>query len=160
MAGRGVDFGQDVSFVPGADCLTNTSLHRIVCGGSGTSAFTPNIPNTTTMTLRPVGIIQTPNLSATSAHMSVRTMGVSAVLAGSSVDAFTFCKVGSAASMTGYAVMCSEAVVNATLATNTLAGMTLAAGAIGIIGQAMEQASTLQKFEILVRPWVSGLQLY
>ena len=153
MAGRGVDFGQDISFVPGADCLTNTSLHRVVCGGSGTSAFTPNIPNTTTMTLRPIGIIQTPNLSAGSAAMSVRTMGVSAALAGSSIDALTWCKVGAAASMTGYVLMCSEAYVNATAATL----ITLAA--TGIIGQSLESASTLQKFELLVRPWVSGTQL-
>ena len=106
MAGRGVNYGQDISVVPGARSLTTTALHKVVCGTGAatvTAAWTPDIPNTAPACQLPFGIIQTPNLSAGSTDMSVRPAGISAALAANSINAFEWLAVdGGTLSLPGY----------------------------------------------------------
>ena len=134
--------------VPGARSLTNTSLHLWVTGGSGTSAWTPDIPNTTVMCQNPLGVIQTPNLSAGSTEMSVRPQGISAVLAAGSVVAMDWVKIDTA-SLPGYVIATTQKFSGATTVTLQTSI------AVGIAGMALESASTLQKFEMLIRPFVA-----
>ena len=153
MAGRGVNYGQDISVVPGTRCLTTTALHLVVCGGSVTVGWTPNIPNTAPATQSPFGIIQTPNLSAGSTDMSVRPAGVSAALAANSIEAFSWLGVDAGTlSLPGYVRnLATQFSSAATAGANTL----VTGQAVGVIGMSLEAATTLQKFEILVRPFVT-----
>ena len=153
MAGRGVNYGQDISMVPGTRCLTTTALHLVVCGGSVTTGWTPDIPNTAPATQTPIGIIQTPRLSAGSVDMAVRPAGISAALAAESVDAFHWLGVDAGTlSLPGYVTdLATQRSSAATAGANTL----VTGIAVGVIGMSLEAATTLQKFEILVRPFVT-----
>ena len=146
MANRGGP-GWDISFTPGTLVLTNTGVRfRWVCGdASAPTSYTPNIPSTLTMTRYPVGIVQSTNLSASSAQVTVRVGGVSAAECGATVAAFEWVKLAT-----------NGTIAHATMTAN--AGLTATTSGyvtIGIVGQPLESGVTLSIVEMLIRPYLS-----
>ncbi len=156
MAGRGKNFGQDFTVQAGPRTQTNTSQYRWVCGQGDATSQKPAIPNTDVMNRYPVGIIQNFMQSGT-VGMSIRTVGVSAVKCGAAVTAFKWVKLLSGG--LGTITDAAEAITAATIATNTLAGQTAAAGFNGIVGMPLEDGVTNQTVEMIIRPFVAGLSL-
>lgn len=138
MANTGNNFGQDMSFTPGANALTTTSQYRV---GYFSAAHTISVANTTTAHLKAAGIIQTNRLTAGSNELSFRMLGVSkAVCAGT-------CSVGDFVQ-----AATNGGITAATIATTDTTVTTAGVVQTGIVGMAMESGITNQVIEILVNP--------
>lgn len=146
MANRGGP-GFDLSFTPGSRALTTTAQWTWVDGDqTAPTSYTPNVPNTTTALVFPVGIVQSGNLSANSAQMTVRVAGVSAVNCADTCNAFAWLRQNTTGS-----------VMQATLTSGATATITTAAITnIGVVGQALESGVTNSVIEMLIRPYVSA----
>lgn len=146
MANRGGP-GFDLGFTPGTRALTTTAQFMWVYGDqtAGTS-YTPNVPNTTTALLYPVGVVQSGNLSAGSNQMTVRVAGVTAVNCADTCLAFAWLRGNTTGS-----------VMQATLTSGATATITTAAITnIALLGQALETGVTGSVIEMLIRPYVSA----
>lgn len=146
MANRGGP-GFDLSFTPGSRVATTTAQFSWVCGDMTAGVnYTPNVPNTTTALLYPVGVLQSGNNSANTAQISVRVSGVSAVNCADTCQAFAWLRLSTLGS-----------VMQATLTSGATATITTAAITnIALVGQALESGVTGSVIEMVIRPYVSA----
>ena len=130
----------DMTFAPGPFCLTTTAQFSIVCGGTNTASYQPEIAQTTTSYSYPLGVIQN-RMTSNALSMTVRTGGFSKVLLLDSVSAFQYLKV--AASGT-----CSQFTLSSTQLTVTTANQVFR----GVIGKSMEDGRTGSVVEAIILP--------